>query len=299
MQEIATKYSEQYAKRHFHELDSERLNYLFKRNGHELRMVVSDLWDELRQSEFAPKFFELSFNDGGAMQPIFVDGERIQAKLGGFVDRVDIWNNQGRTYFRVVDYKTGVKSFDYCDIINGIGLQMLLYLFALEDNGAGLVGEYAIPAGVQYVPARAEMLSQDGLVDEETVRKDRRAAQKRKGLLLADYDVLQAMEPFEKPVRLSYTKSKDGELGGDIAGTEQLAQLKAYVFRVLHEMVDDISRGIIKPNPYYRDERTNACRYCPFGTVCRRYDVEDYRHFKALNADEFWQDIRKEMEGNG
>lgn len=299
MQEIASKYSEQYAKRHFHELDSDRLNYLFNRNSKELRMIISDLWDELQMSEFLPKFFELSFNDRGAMPPISIDGERIRAKLGGFVDRVDVWTSEGRTYFRVVDYKTGIKSFDYCDIINGIGLQMLLYLFALEDNGAALVGKNAIPAGVQYVPARAEMISQNGLMDAETVLKDRRAAQKRKGLLLADPDVLQAMEPLDKPVRLSYTKSKDGELGGDIAGSEQFSQLKSYVFRILHDMVDDISRGMIKPNPYYRDERTNACRFCPFGTICRRYDVEDYRYFKALNRDEFWQDVRKELEGNG
>jgi len=299
MQDIASKHSEAYAKKRFREIDSERLNYLFQRNGNELRMVVSDLWDELRQSAFAPKFFELSFNDDGQMPPVTITGERLKAKLGGYVDRVDVWNDNGRTYFRVVDYKTGIKSFDYCDVINGIGLQMLLYLFALEDNGSDLIGRERIPAGVQYMPARAEMLAQDGLLDEASVVKDRLAAQKRKGLLLADHDVLQAMEPSEKPIRLSYSKTKDGSLSGDIAGLAQFSQLKTYVFRVLHEMVDDISRGMIKPNPYYRDERTNACRFCPFGAICRRSDVEDYRYFKAISRDEFWQEIRKELEDNG
>lgn len=299
MQAIACKHSESYAIKRFCDIDSERLNYLFKRNGHELKMVVSDLWDELRQSQFAPKYFELSFNEGGAMPPISIDGGKIRAKLGGYVDRVDVWNHEGRTYFRVVDYKTGIKSFDYCDVINGIGLQMLLYLFALEDNGDDLVGEQAVPAGVQYMPARAEMLPLKGLMDDDAVNKDRIAAQKRKGLLLADFDVLHAMEPTEKPVRLSYSKTKEGALSGDVAGSEQFNQLKTYVFQVVREMVEDISQGMIKPNPYYRDERTNACRFCPFGAVCRRWDIEEYRYFKAINRDEFWQEIRKELDVNG
>lgn len=38
----------------------------------------------------------------------------------------------GGKYFRVIDYKTGHKDFDYTDLLCGKGLQMLLYLFAIE-----------------------------------------------------------------------------------------------------------------------------------------------------------------------
>ena len=51
--EIAAEYSEEYAKERFAELDSERLQYLFNRNRHELEMVVQELWDEMQKSSFA------------------------------------------------------------------------------------------------------------------------------------------------------------------------------------------------------------------------------------------------------
>ena len=73
----------------------------------------------------------------------------MEARLRGFVDRVDAWCDGFRKFFRVVDYKTGKKDFDYCDVYNGVGLQMLLYLFALERSGENAVGQHATAAGVQ------------------------------------------------------------------------------------------------------------------------------------------------------
>ena len=35
----------------------------------------------------------------------------------------------------VVDYKTGRGSFDLTEVWHGLGLQMLLYLFTLEEEG--------------------------------------------------------------------------------------------------------------------------------------------------------------------
>ena len=133
----------------------------------------------------------------------------------------------------MVDYKTGKKDFDYCDVYNGVGLQMLLYLFALQNADAELLGSNPIGVGVQYFPARAPYLPSDGRLSAQEADKLRRAAWKRKGLLLQDAEILQAMEPGDSPVRMSYTVKKDGSLSGDLADREQLAMLKDYVFRVL------------------------------------------------------------------
>ena len=45
--DIAHKYAESYAAERFKDLDSERVAYLFRRNGLELDMVVQELWEEL------------------------------------------------------------------------------------------------------------------------------------------------------------------------------------------------------------------------------------------------------------
>lgn len=297
--EIAHRYSEEYAAERFSQIESERLNYLFRRNVQELDMVVRELWAELRESLFLPEGFEVSFGSADGLAPIAIPNDSMNAILRGFVDRVDIWRASGSSYYRVVDYKTGKKDFDYCDVFNGVGLQMLLYLFALRSSGDDLLGDNAVPAGVQYFPARAPYLSTEGRVDEAAAEKERRSQWKRRGLLLRDEAVLQAMEPGEAPQRMCYSVKKDGSLSGDLADRDQLKQLEGYIFRVLARMVEDIASGNVEPNPYTRGSSHNACTFCPYGTVCHKAEVEGRRNYKAMTAQRFWEELGKEMSRNG
>ena len=298
--EIAFGYADAYAAERFRQIDSSRLTYLFQRNRRELEMVVTELWQELKESRFNPAEFELSFGGGGQMDAIPVAGGQMPASIRGFVDRVDLWKEaDGRSYFRVVDYKTGKKDFDYCDVYNGVGLQMLLYLFALEQNGDGVLGGHSTAAGVQYFPARAPLVTADGQVTDEEAELLRRKEWKRRGLLLSDEEVLQAMEPGENPVRLSCTRKKDGTLTGDLATREQLKMLRSFVFGVLKDMVNDIASGNVTPNPYTRGTSHDACAFCPYGAVCHKRDVEGRRNYKMMSAQRFWEDVQKEVDRRG
>ena len=297
--EIADRYSESYAQEHFSQLDSKRLTYLFRRNTQELRMVVQELWEELQESGFQPEGFEVNFGSADGLPPIAIPGTQMNAILRGFVDRVDTWKHHGNSYYRVVDYKTGRKDFDYCDVFNGVGLQMLLYLFALQETGAEVVGDRPIPAGVQYFPARVPYVSADGSLSEEELEKARTKDRVRKGLLLEDREVLQAMEPGDSPKRLCYSVKKDGTMSGDLADREQLKMLKAYLMKILGELVDDIASGNVEPNPYTRGTSHSACDYCPYGAVCQQGRVPGRRNYEAMKADRFWQEIGKEMNSRG
>ena len=297
--EIAEKYSDEYASEHFSQIESERITYLFRRNSQELRMVVRELWEELQESRFQPVGFEVGFGNGQECPAIALPGREMNAILRGFVDRVDTWNAGGSTYYRVVDYKTGKKDFDYCDVFNGVGLQMLLYLFVLQETGADVVGDNPVPAGVQYFPARVPYVSADGSLSDEALDKARTKDLKRRGLLLRDEQVLQAMEPGENPKRLCYTVKKDGQLSGDLADREQLKLLKAYIFKTLGNMVDEIASGNVEPNPYTRGSSHSACAFCPYGPVCHEAEVEGRRNYKKMDADRFWDEIGKEMGSHG
>jgi len=296
--EIANEYSQQYILERFSQIDSQRVGYLFRRNAHELEMVVTELWDELRQSKFEPAEFELAFGMGGTMDAIAINGKNMSARLRGFVDRVDTWRKYGQTYYRVVDYKTGKKDFDYCDVYNGLGLQMLLYLFALEDNGSYLLGEHPVGAGVQYFPARAPVVAADTRLSDDEACKAREKMWKREGLLLSDDDVLKAMEPEGKPKRLPYSVKKDGTVSGDLADRHQLAILKSYIFILLAKMVDDISSGCVEPNPYTRGSRHNACTFCPYGVICHKATVENRRDYAAMSQNEFWERVEREVDSH-
>lgn len=297
--ELAYTYSDAYMEERFSQIDSVRSEYLFRRNRHELEMVVTELWQELKASLFCPEDFEVAFGEGGKMPGIAVNAASMEAILRGFVDRVDIWHENGQNYFRVVDYKTGKKDFDYCDIFNGVGLQMLLYLFALEQSGETVVGERPVAAGVQYFPARAPMVSADGRLTDEEAQKLRQKEWKRHGLLLNDEAVLTAMEPSEDMGRLCCTRKKDGTVSGDLADREQLKKLEKYVFALLGKMVDDIASGNITPNPYTRGSAHNACAFCPYGAICNQKSVEGRRNYEKMTAQRFWEQIDKEVDHHG
>ncbi len=297
--EIAQKYSRDYANERFSQIDTKRLMYLFDRNCRELDMIVQELWQELHDSAFVPFDFELGFGNNGKMPAIEFQGEMMEARLQGFVDRIDVWPSETGNYFRVVDYKTGKKDFDYCDIYNGIGLQMLLYLFALEQEGECVLGENPIPAGIQYFPARVPMVSSDGMLSEEEYEAARSKLWKRKGLLLCQENVLQAMEPGEIPRRLSYSRKKDGTISGDIADSRQFSLLKKFVNHLVVRMIDDISSGCVEPNPYTRGSAHNACTYCPYSSICHSDSVEGRRNYKSISSQQFWEDVEKEMSDRG
>lgn len=297
--EISDGHASDYIQSRFKQLDSHRISYLLNRNAAELKLVVQELWEELHASEFEPIGFEVAFGDTAELDSIAISGNDMEARLRGFVDRVDAWKVADHNYYRVVDYKTGRKDFDYCDVFNGYGLQMLLYMFALQDAGDSLLGSAAIPAGVQYFPARIPVISADGQLSDDELRATREKALKRKGLLLNDELVLQAMEPGEKPRKMGYTRKKDGTISGDLATGSQMRVLKAYVFSLIGRLIDDVASGCIEPNPYTRGSSHNACYYCPFETVCHSDDVEGRRNYRAMSAQRFWDEIEKEMNDHG
>ncbi len=143
------------------------------------------------------------------------------------------------------------------------------------------------------------MLPVDGRADQEANTDAREKQWKRKGLLLAEEAVLQAMEPSEKPKRLSYTKKKDGTISGDLADRQQMALLKGYIFTLLSKMVDDIASGCIAANPYTRGGRHNACAFCPYSAICNQATAEGRRDYAAMSAKKFWEEIEKEMYSHG
>ena len=111
------------------EHETARFRYLFRRLLKSVYAVVDNVAEELRSSQFQPISFELGFGAGKDLPPVELSVDGMTVSISGFVDRVDGWEHDGRLYLRVVDYKTGRKTFDLTDIWNGMGLQMLLYLF--------------------------------------------------------------------------------------------------------------------------------------------------------------------------
>ena len=290
-QALAEQFAQAYAQECWQDLNlSQRQSYLFARNQSELTAVVQELWEELSQALFQPMGFEVAFGRHGQMSAVDIPGGALPAELRGFVDRLDVYRRGEETFIRVVDYKTGKKDFDYCDILCGIGLQMLLYLFALESGGEAYLGVTPRAAGVLYFPARSPVLPTDGPVDPAQAESLRRKAARRKGLVLQDEDVMAAMDGGETPRFLPLRGGQGAKMAVETADRSQLEALRAYVMRTLKELVDAIASGQVEPNPYFRGSH-DSCRFCDYAACCHLDLWGAPRIYRAVSSAEFWKEV--------
>ncbi|MEG2744896.1 MAG: PD-(D/E)XK nuclease family protein, partial [Oscillospiraceae bacterium] len=297
--QLVDKYTELYIEEKLHNFadKSPRFIYLFRRLCQPVRRVVTDMVEELSLSDFAPLDFELSFSDreGSALPALRIADGSNELFINGIADRVDGWEHEGKLYLRIVDYKTGKKTFSLSDVWEGSGLQMLLYLFALEREGRERYGREIVPAGVLYVPARDILVSAPGDLSEEELLAARSKKLRRSGLLLNDEDTLRAMERSDEPKYIPLKFKKDGSYSTDsLADPEQLSALRNHVDRRLLELSKSLSEGSIEACPGFRNQGENACLYCPYGSVCRFDESSDKRRYlEKLSPGEFWSRLEE------
>lgn len=283
------------------EQQSERFQYLFRRLLRSVQAVVDNVTQEIWASKFRPISFELGFGSGKDLPPVELTVGDVTLSITGFVDRVDGWEKDGRLYLRVVDYKTGRKSFDLTEVWNGLGLQMLLYLFTLEDRGEKFYGKPVEGAGVLYLPARDAIIKGTRSMSDEAWRKQLDKELTRSGLVLSDPAVLDAMEePGEKGYRflpLKVSKST-GEISGEaLATAEQLGKLGGHIQKVLEEICREIAQGNIAADPFWRGPEKNACRYCDYAQACHFEEGrggDGKRWLASVKSREFWENIDRE-----
>ena len=280
-----------------------RFRYLFRRLQTGVRAVVDNVIEELRASDFQPILFELGFGPGKDLPPVEVRAGGVTLSVSGFVDRVDGWEKDGRLYVRVVDYKTGRKSFDFTEVWNGLGLQMLLYLFALEERGERLLGLPPVPAGVLYLPARDAVVSGSRTMDERTRRQMLDKELVRQGLVLEDSEVLEAMEHSEEGIRFLPLRvsARTGAISGEALVTaEKLGRLRRHVRHVLEDICKEIAAGNIDADPFWRGTKKNACQYCDYVQVCQFEKDRDHpRWAPTLSAEAFWTKLEEGGEDHG
>lgn len=265
---IADRYAEEYVKTVLGGLaqHSARFVKTFLRIKETVCQAVLDLYEELLESKFTPVDFELHFGPYGEVPSMEIrldDGSSLT--LQGVVDRVDALAKDGCIYLRILDYKTGSKSFSIPEIINGIGMQLLLYLFSLEEFGKDRYHAEIRPAGVLYVPIRDTVSSFDAHPSEADAQQGKEKLSKHNGLLVDEEDLLEN----SKYLPISY--NKDGSLSArsSIAPLETFYLLRDRMKNILHSVGNELRAGVVDANPYYSNHNHSACDWCDYRAVCQ------------------------------
>ena len=264
------------------------------------RSACNMLWHtlkEFQQSSFDPVDFELTIHpaedttsDGILSVRLPIDGGSVQVR--GSVDRVDLYvRADGTAYVRVVDYKTGSTRFDLCELTEGLGMQMLVYLFVLCDNSRRYLedtGELR-PAGVLYHPL-SDLVVDRGKSDAERLRRMRMS-----GLVLDDPAVVLAMEAEGQSHFIPAKLNKEGQPTGNVVSLRHFTLLRGVVEKLLRQMGETLLCGDVAALPLRKGD-TVPCQYCDYRAVCGRDPEDPVRELIKKNMSEVLEDLETQEE---
>jgi ATP-dependent helicase/nuclease subunit B len=260
-----------------------RFQYLFERLTGMLARLLRRIGEEFAQSEFSPAAFELPIRQGEEVEPLHlqtVDGMSVIVE--GVVDRVDMMEKNGVRYVRVVDYKSGAKSFDLHDILYGLNMQMLLYLFTISEHGTGGLAD-AIPAGVLYMPVSESFVSAGRNVPAEQVAGEQQKQWRMSGILLEDEEVLRGMERDLKGVYIPVKQGKNGfDRYSSLATSAEMGRLAGKVQELVAQMAESLGDGAVAALPVNGDGY-KTCEYCEFRAVCGHEPGDPIREIAKLD----------------
>ena len=271
------------------------------------RVSVKAAWtlvQHLQMGDFTPAGYEVGFGLHEALPPIVIElGNGGSLILNGKIDRVDLLDAEGTRYVKIIDYKSGNKTFSFQDIYYGLQLQLLIYLDAYmkyyEKTGAALK-----PGGVFYFRIAEPTLSLEKEVSAEQIEKTLFENMKMSGLLLQEDALIQSLDHTLKPegakafsgtsaiVPVGFTKKGEFSAASNLASEEQYAAILQFVTRRTREIGQAMKAGIISPAPF-KDGQRSPCSYCKYRSVCR-HDYEErpkWRKLKKMNKADFWTEI--------
>ncbi|MCL2082782.1 MAG: PD-(D/E)XK nuclease family protein [Oscillospiraceae bacterium] len=241
--------------------------------------MAADIWQELAVSDFVPIAFEAPLPYVKREIPGAPPGGPAEYGISGKADRLDAYQKNGQTYFRVIDYKSGKKKLSLSDMYYGKSLQLPLYLFSFCQNPPQSTGiEKAEPAGVLYVPVRIPTLSTDTPLSPETALVSERKELARNGLLLNDADIVSAMDrqPDPKMKFLSIQMTKEGrpKKNSLVATSEQLLLLEKHIHSKMEALAHSAAMGEFPARPLRKRDELE-CDFCSYRAACHFDPSED------------------------
>lgn len=299
------------------EHQTHRVRYLCRQAEEDVIRLLRRLFEELGCSSFRPVAFEYQIGKPGNLPPyLFESTDGITIAVRGVIDRVDTYTDtNGKCFVRIIDYKTGTKEFALSDLLNGINLQMFLYLMCFDQH---TVEEKRplLAAGALYMPAgtATEPLGRgEGEADAQLVLMNH---YRMKGVVLDDAEIIRAMEPEMNgqytPIKIKASgldangDPKEDLFEGDHANPKyfyesscesllqegQLHQVFHHLERMLEQMVHELYHGSMEAKPL--SGKVNGCDYCEFSSVCGYREGDPVRDYRTMKKADFFKTLQEE-----
>lgn len=304
-------------------LSNARYRYLKHKLKRTVHHAVRVLSEHARNGIFVPIQLEVQFGPDKLLPGVEVpleDGNSLL--LRGQIDRIDAATIEGQVYLRILDYKSRQPHVSLSHIYYGLDLQLLAYLDAalqgaevllsgLEDvltpvgpdqqeiattNAEITPGSLPVsPAGFLYFPVIEPQLESKSILSPEESEAKRIKAVKVQGFLLANRQVLEAMDQNlaggqSDLLGIRLTKTQEFRKNSNVLTDQQFSLLREHLHRYLQRSGEEIMTGNISISPY-RQGKENACVFCDYKPVCHfdSFLLENqYRNLPLLKDSEVW-----------
>lgn len=208
-------------------------------NNRRTQSLLYKFLEEERKNDsgYIPSFFEMSFgkvrhNEKYSEQfKESVNAGKI--KLRGKIDRVDL--NKDQEALKVIDYKLGGARPSAEDLLNGISLQLPLYLFAAKELIRRELDK-------EFNTAGAEIFSLK--FDEKDFGR--------------------------KSVNIKPRRKKSENIEEEISQAEEMIKI---CLETVNKFADDIAEGKFHLTTL-KNREAKVCRFCDFKKMCRIQEVE-------------------------
>ena len=283
---------------------SARNRYLAQRVGQITKRTIWALQQQIKKGDFVPAGFEISFSAADNLSAMKIAlSEKEALHLRGRIDRMDVCEDGGRVYVKIIDYKSGSTSFDLLALYYGLQLQLVVYMDAVSEMAQNhYPGKEIVPAGILYYNIADPLAEKKGDPDSDQIDAEILKKLRMNGLVNSELEAVRHLDrTIEKESDVIPVVLKDGEVQAgrsSVANRERFARLSQFVHRKLKKAGQEILDGEIGVEPYKNGQRT-ACDYCPYHAVCgfdRKTSGYEFSRWKNRKTEEIWEEICKEQQ---
>ena len=265
--------------------ESEESNYRVQKIVEVMQRTVDTLLFQIRRGEFVPTRFEKNFS-----RKLDLNNGEDTIKINGRIDRIDLYEKDGKVYVKIIDYKSSFKDLDVTKIYYGIQQQLPVYMMeAIAFEKQNFKGRQVLPAGMFYYTSDNPIL--DGVSYEAT--DDEIANEIRKKLRLHGYVENEMLNEMDRDMDGgSMVLAVSDRSKSSVVNSSQMQSMIDYVGRMVERIGENVLNGDINVNPM-RGEPTDACKYCSYHEVCGFDDR--LSGYKARKGDDITANEAKEI----
>ncbi len=265
------------------------------RNAYMLQMIermaqtsAGMLQKHIRLGSMKPGMLEKTFDSAKdeVGSYLFELPNQIQMSINGKIDRVDVEEEDGTVYIKVIDYKSSTRKLSLEEVLNGEQLQLVTYSAIAYEIEKMIYPDKDIQiAGLLYYSFDDPVIEiesseidtgteQPEFSDQEKLDAERMEKMKLQGFVNESPAVIQKMDHTcnqSLPVKLD--KNGDIKKSENVVSADQIRTIMELTRENIEELGSQIAEGKIAIEPY-KNKSNTGCDYCEFKNICH-FDVKN------------------------